>query len=169
MEEDWSKRLSDHQLQEAQKKTDRAITLVAEAVHVPAHLVRPGSPPAKELCHLHIQLSLGQSCHRQKKSCIYARSVTLIVSKSLQPCRLWQAKQLCHLHAPLSLGQSCHRPKRISRLYMQGSLQSCPTICSPVDCGLPGFSVRGFLQARLECIGQYWLSYPSRALYFLLP
>ena len=39
------------------------------------------------------------------------------------------------------------------------------------DCGLPGFSVReGVLQARtLEPIGQYWLPYPSRALYFLLP
>ena len=113
------------ELQDAQKKTDRAITFVTEAVRVPAHLAPPGSP---------------------------------------------YAKQLCHLHAQLSLGQSCHRPKKISRLYMQGSLQSCPTICSPVDCGLPGFSVRGFLQARiLECIGQYWLPYPSRALYFLLP
>ena len=104
MEEDWSKRLSDHQLQEAQKKTDRAITLVAEAVHVPAHLVPPGSPPAKELCHLHIQLSLGQSCHRQKKSCIYARSVTLIVSKSLQPCRLWPARLLCQGVSPGKTG-----------------------------------------------------------------
>ena len=43
-----------------------------------------------------------------------------------------------------------------------GSLQSCPTLCDPVDCGLPGFSVRGLLQARiLECIGQYWLPYSS--------
>ena len=51
-----------------------------------------------------------------------------------------------------------------------GSLQSCPTLCNPVDRGLPGFSVRGVLQARtLECIGQYWFPYPSRALYFLLP
>ena len=51
-----------------------------------------------------------------------------------------------------------------------GSLRSCPTLCDPVDCGLPGFSVRGFLQARiLERIGRYWLLYPSRALYFLLP
>ena len=50
-------------------------------------------------------------------------------------------------------------------------LQSCPTLCIPVDCGLPGFSVReGVLQARiLGCIGQYWLLYPSRALYFLMP
>ena len=52
-----------------------------------------------------------------------------------------------------------------------GSLRYCLTLSDPVDCGLPGFSVReGLLQARtLECIGQYWLPCPSRALYFLLP
>ena len=52
-----------------------------------------------------------------------------------------------------------------------GLLQSCPTLCDSVDCGLPGFSVReGVLQARiLDPIGQYWLPYPSRALYLLLP
>ena len=27
-------------------------------------------------------------------------------------------------------------------------LQSCPTLCDPVDCSLPGFSVHGILQAR---------------------
>ena len=47
------------------KDSDRARTLV-EAVHVPAHLALPGSLQAKQLWHLHAQLSLGQSCHRQK-------------------------------------------------------------------------------------------------------
>ena len=28
------------------------------------------------------------------------------------------------------------------------SLQSCPTLCDPTDCSLPGFSVHGILQAR---------------------
>ena len=28
------------------------------------------------------------------------------------------------------------------------SLQSCPTLCDPIDCSLPGFSVHGILQAR---------------------
>ena len=51
-----------------------------------------------------------------------------------------------------------------------GLLRLCPTLCDPVDYGLPGFSIGGVLQARiLERIGQYWLPYPSRALYFLLP
>jgi len=46
MEKNWPKRPSDKLLQEAQKKkkdSDRAITPVAETVHVPAHLVLPGS------------------------------------------------------------------------------------------------------------------------------
>ena len=42
MEKDWPKRPSDHQLQGAWKKTDRAITPAVEAVHVPEHLVLLG-------------------------------------------------------------------------------------------------------------------------------
>ena len=31
--------------------------------------------------------------------------------------------------------------------------QSCPTLCSPMDCSLPGSSAQGVLQARiLECV-----------------
>ena len=63
------------------------------------------------------------------------------------------------------------KKKKKSMFVCAGSLQSCLTLRNPVDCGLPGFSVReGMLQARiLEYIGQYWLQYLSRALYFLLP
>ena len=42
-----------------------AITPAAEAVCVPAHLAPPGSLQAKQLRHLHAQLSLGL-CHRGK-------------------------------------------------------------------------------------------------------
>ena len=28
------------------------------------------------------------------------------------------------------------------------SLQLCPTLCDPMDCSLPGFSIHGILQAR---------------------
>ena len=27
--------------------------------------------------------------------------------------------------------------------------QSCPTLCDPMDCSLPGFSVQGIFQARV--------------------
>ena len=29
------------------------------------------------------------------------------------------------------------------------SLQSCPTLCNPMDCSPPGSSVHGILQARI--------------------
>ena len=97
IEKYWPKTPSDHQLQEAEKKTDWAITPAVEAVRVPAHLVPPGSPQAKQLCHLHVQPSLGQSCHRgkKKKSCIYAHRVALVMSDPLQPCEMWPARHLC--------------------------------------------------------------------------
>jgi len=78
-----------------QKDSERAIPPAAEAVHVPAHLAPPESPQAKQLHHYHTQLSLGQSCHRQKMSCVYARRVASVVANSLQPCRLWPARLLC--------------------------------------------------------------------------
>ena len=37
------------------------------------------------------------------------------------------------------------------------SLQSCPTLCDPVDCSLPGFPVHGILQARIL----EWAAVPS--------
>ena len=36
-------------------------------------------------------------------------------------------------------------------------LQSCPILCDPMDCSLPGSSVHGFLQARI--LG--WVAMPS--------
>ena len=104
MEKDWPKRPSDHRLQEAGKKdSDRAITPAAEAVHVPAHLVLPGSPQDKQLHHLMLNSHWG---------------------------KLPQAKSLAFMHA--------------------GSVQSCPNLCDPEDCGLPGFPVR--VKSRQE----YW-------------
>ena len=62
------------------KDSARAMTPAAEAVRVPALLTPPGSPQAKQL---HTQPSLGQSCHKQKMSCVYAGRVTSVVSSSL--------------------------------------------------------------------------------------
>ena len=59
--------------------------------------------------------------------------------------------------------------KRLVSMHA-GSLRSCPTLCNPVVCGLPGLAVSEVLQARiLECIDQYCSPYSSRALYFWLP
>ena len=60
------------------------------------------------------------------------------------------AGQALHqLHAQLSRGQSCHRQKSLAPLSA-GSLQSCPTLRDPGDCGLPVFSVREGAFSRQE-------------------
>ena len=47
------------------------------------------------------------------------------------------------------------------------SLQSCPTLCDPVDCSLPGSSVHGILQPRIhEYVA---ISFPVILLYILSP
>ena len=94
---DWPKRPSNHQLQEAQKKdSDRAITPVAEAVHVPAHLVLQG-------------LRKPSSCAAFTFNSNWGRAAA---------------------------------GKKVLYLHTQGHFGSVPTLCDPVDCGLPGFSVR---------------------------
>ena len=91
------------------------------------------------------------------------------MSAHLAPPGSLQPKQLRQIHAQPSMGQSCHRQKKVLHLCMQGHFGHAQ-LCDTVDCGLSGFSVKRILQARiLECIGQRWLPYPSRALYFLLP
>ena len=35
------------------------------------------------------------------------------------------------------------------KLYPCMRAQSCPTLCDPTDCSLPGLSVHGILQARV--------------------
>ena len=43
-------------------------------------------------------------------------------------------------------------------VYMLGlAAQSCPTLCDPLDCSLPGSSVHGILQARIL----EWVAMPS--------
>ena len=91
MEKDQPKRPSERQLPGAQEKTGRAITPVAEAVHVPAHLAPPQSLQPKQLCHFYAQSSLGQRCHRQKKSLVSMHAGSLQSYTTLPPCEPWPA------------------------------------------------------------------------------
>ena len=45
-----------------------------------------------------------------------------------------------HMHTPVLMPLGCMHAK---------SLQSCPTLCIPMDCNLLGSSVHGILQARI--------------------
>ena len=85
-----AKEASDCQLPEARKKSDKAITPVAEAVRVPADLAPPGSQRPKQLCHLHAQPSLRESCQKQKRLPIYARGID--GKAESETADLWQPK-----------------------------------------------------------------------------
>ena len=63
----------------------------------PRPRIMPHSPnsSSQQLHHIDAQLSLRQSCHRQKIFCIYAHRVASVEFNSLRPCRLWPAMLLC--------------------------------------------------------------------------
>ena len=66
-QKDWSKRSSDRQLPEVQKKdSNRSITPEMEAVHVPAYLAPPGSQQPKS-CATFVVNPYGQNCHWWRK------------------------------------------------------------------------------------------------------
>ena len=53
-----------------------------------------------------------------------------------------------HGWVPWLFTWNCHNI--VNRLCMRAqSLQSCPTLCDPVDCSPPGSSIHGILQARI--------------------
>ena len=48
--------------------------------------------------------------------------------------------------------------KILYNMYLSAqSLQSCPTLCDPMDCSLPASSVHGILEARIL----EWIAMPS--------
>ena len=57
-----------------------------------------------------------------------------------------------HLFLLYWLGQSlwlCGSQQTVENSEFSSVAQSCPTLCDPMDCILPGFSVHGILQARI--------------------
>ena len=42
----------------------------------------------------------GRPATGKKKSCVYAHRVALVMSNSLQPCKLWPARLLCQGGSP---------------------------------------------------------------------
>ena len=86
----------------------------------------------------------GMNKQTSSHACIISLSITCLLSIYLS---------IAH-HASVSI----HIPHpSVSATYVAStylhllpkSLQSCPTLCDPVDCSPPGSSVRGTLQARV--------------------
>ena len=78
-----------------------------------------------------------------------ARSQAPCILSELTPT-LWIRKLQDREYKPLSQSHPCKWQGTHAQL-----LQSCPTLCHPVDYSLPGSSVHGILQARI-----YWTGLP---------
>ena len=74
-----------------------------------------------------------------------------------------------------SLNLKSYKVFRTHLAYVKGNngwsevTQSCPTLCNPVDCSLPGFSVHGILQARiLEWLAIAYYRVSTHSTYYFL-
>ena len=77
--------------------------------------------------------------------------VTAGLPDSVQPHR-WQPTRLPHpWDSPgKNTGVGCHFFLQCMKVKSESEVaQSCPTLCGPVDCSLPGSSIHGIFQARV--------------------
>ena len=73
------------------------------------------------------------------------------MSESVRPHR-WQPTRLCcPWDSPgKNTGVGCHFLLQCMKVKSESEVtQSCPTLCDPMDCSLPGSSVHGIFQARV--------------------
>ena len=73
------------------------------------------------------------------------------MSDSVRPHR-WQPTRFPHpWESPgKNTGVGCHFLLQCMKVKSQSEVtQSCPTLSDPMDCSLPGFSIRGIFQARV--------------------
>ena len=123
-------------------------------VPFPAQAAAPPSPPGQ---HGHSQ-SRGQSCKRAQRYPLDYQSFhpsIKQVGRDKTPIErftnlenLWMSNQNGNSALLCGVKLSCMSAKLI---------QSCLTLCDPIDCSLPGSSVHGILQARIL----EWVAVPS--------
>ena len=81
----------------------------------------------------------------------------LLLLSRFSPVRLCATPQTAGHQAPPSLGFSrqehwvgCHFLLQCMKVKSESQVaQSCPTLCDPMDCSLPGSSIHGIFQARV--------------------
>ena len=78
----------------------------------------------------------GVGCHALLQGIFPTRGSNLLLLRLLH----WQAERFCTTSATW---------KAPSQLWVSDSSSLCPTLCDPMDCGLPCSSVHGILQARI--------------------
>ena len=103
--------------------------------------------------------SLFWSCSQKGKElcfpsccCCCCCCVALVVSDSVRPHRRQPTRENPRLwDSPgKNTGVGCHFLLQYMKMKSESEVaQSCPTLCDPMDCSLPGSSVHGIFQARV--------------------
>src|SRR5574340_345475 len=73
------------------------------------------------------------------------------MSNSVRPHRRLPTRLACPWDSPgKNTGVGCHFLLQCMKVKSDSEVtQSCPTLCARMDCGLPGSSIHGILQARV--------------------
>ena len=101
-----------------------------------------------------------------------AAAKSLQLCLTLQPHRQEPTKLLCPWDSPgKNTGVGCHFLLQCMKMKSESEVaQLCPTLHDPMDCSLPGSSVRGIFQARvLEWVANAFSSMLSRLVLTFLP
>ena len=78
--------------------------------------------------------------------------------KQWQTLFAWAPKSLWMVTVAMKLKDICSWEEKLWQTFCCCSvIQSCPTLCKPMDCSLPGSSVHGMLQARILGVGCHFL------------
>ena len=110
----------------------------------------PGDPPHRPHTHPPTHPALAAPAYFLDFSSRRPSSAPPLTHRLLQlPAKLGR-HQTPEKHGPLTMEGEAVSGEHIPELAAAAakSLQSCPTLCDPMDCSLPGFSVHGILQAR---------------------
>ena len=101
-----------------------------------------------------VQLKLTQCC-----------CVTSVLSNSVWPHRL-QPTRLPRDSSGKNTGVGCHFLLQCMKVKSESEVaHSCPTLCDPMDCSLPGSSIHGIFQARILELGAIAFSETYTILY----
>ena len=106
------------------------------------------------------EITAGHDCsHETKRRLLLGRKVmtnllllpSRFMSDSVRPCRRQPIRFPHPWDSPgKNTGVGCHFLLQCMKVKSESEVtQSCPTLCNPVDCSLPGSSVHGIFQARI--------------------
>ena len=101
----------------------------------------------------HVHTAIFKTDNQQGPAAAAAKSLQScpVVSNSVRPHRQQPTRLHCPWDSPgKNTGVGCHFLLQCMKVKKESEVaQSCPTVCDPVNCSLPGSPIHGIFQARV--------------------